>query len=195
MADTVVRLENSDALLIVDVQYDFLPGGALGIDGADAIIPVLKDYLGLFASRRLPVYATRDWHPPDHCSFVSQGGDWPPHCIAGSHGAEFPAELGLQDASIISKAERPDADAYSGFEGTDLHAQLQRQGVRRLFVAGLATDYCVRATVLDAIRLGYRVCLLFDAVRAVNLKPGDGEAALAEMRQAGAHIITREQLA
>ncbi len=189
---STVHLHDADALLIVDVQHDFLPGGALGIEGADAIIPVLDGYIRLFASRGLPVFATRDWHPPDHCSFTDHGGEWPPHCIAGSHGAEFPAELPLDGATIVSKATQADADAYSGFDGTDLHEQLQRLGVQRLFIGGLATDYCVRATVLDALKLGYRVLLLADAVRAVNLNPDDGAQALAAMRRAGAETTRLE---
>ena len=122
----------------------------------------------------VPVFATRDWHPPDHCSFRAQGGDWPEHCVAGTPGAQFSAVLDLPaDTQVISKATLGDTDSYSGFSGTDLHQQLQRLGVRRLFVGGLATDYCVRHTVLDARRLGYGVILLLGAMRPVDVRIGD----------------------
>ena len=134
-----------------------------------------------------PVFATRDWHPRDHCSFVAQGGTWPPHCVAGSPGAEFAPGLDLPaGASVIAKATQRDADAYSGFAGTDLDARLRALGVRRLFVGGLATDYCVVNTVQDALRLGYGVVLLLDCIRAVDVAAGDGERAIAAMLAAGA---------
>lgn len=176
-----------DALLIVDVQNDFLPGGSLAVAGGDAVIAPLNGWLGRFVPARLPVCATRDWHSADHCSFAAQGGPWPPHCVAGSPGAAFAAALALPaDAVVISKATTRETDAYSGFAGTDLHARLQALGVRRLFVGGLATDYCVLNTVLDARRLGYAVMLLVACIRAVDVRPGDGARALAAMRAAGA---------
>lgn len=176
-----------DALLIVDVQNDFLPGGSLAVAGGDAAIAPLNGWLGRFAPARLPVCATRDWHPADHCSFAAQGGPWPPHCVAGTPGAQFAAALALPaDAVVISKATTREADAYSGFAGTDLHARLQALGVRRLFVGGLATDYCVLNTVLDARRLGYAVVLLVACIRAVDVRPGDGARALEAMGAAGA---------
>jgi len=179
-----------DALIVVDVQNDFLPGGALAVPAGDEVVPVLNRYLQRFQARGLPVYATRDWHPPDHCSFRDQGGPWPPHCVAGSPGAEFAADLALpEDAVVISKATAPDREAYSGFQDTDLAGRLRAQGVRRLFVGGLATDYCVLNTVRDALAAGFEVVLLEDAVRAVDLHPGDGERALEEMRDQGARVI------
>lgn len=180
-------IDEGDALIVVDVQRDFLPGGSLAVAGGDAVIAPLNGWLSRFAAAGRPLFATRDWHPPDHCSFRAQGGPWPPHCVAGTAGAEFPAALQLPAAArIVSKAMTRDRDAYSGFAGTDLDAQLRVAGVRRVFVGGLATDYCVLNTVLDARRLGYAVVLLSDAVRAVDVAPGDGERAVAAMLAAGA---------
>jgi nicotinamidase/pyrazinamidase len=157
------------------------------VPAGDAVVAPLSIWIARFAAACLPVLATRDWHPPDHCSFRAQGGIWPPHCVAGTAGAQFAAALALPaDAGVISKATRPDADAYSGFAGTDLHDRLQRLGVKRLFVGGLATDYCVLNTVQDGLRLGYAVVLLVDCIRAVDVKPGDGERAIAAMLAAGA---------
>lgn len=184
-----------DALLIVDVQNDFLPGGSLAVARAEEVIAPLNGYLALFARRALPVFATRDWHPVQHCSFREQGGPWPQHCVAGSPGARFAAALLLPESAIVvDKATRPDADAYSGFAGTELADRLHALGVRRLFVGGLATDYCVQNTVRDALRLGYAVLLLRDAVRAVDAAPGDGENAIARMLEAGAAAIELAQL-
>jgi len=181
---TTIELSESDALLIVDVQNDFLPGGALAVPEGDKVIPVLNNYIGAFKPKRLPVYATRDWHPPNHCSFREQGGPWPAHCVAGSQGAAFASALRLPpDAIVISKATTVDKEAYSGFEGTDLEQQLKRRGIQRLFVGGLATDYCVLKTVQDALRLRFKVYLLEDAVRAVDVQSGDGERALQSMTQ------------
>lgn len=180
-------LTDVDALLIVDVQNDFLPGGKLAVATGNEIVPVLNRYIDVFTRHARPIYATRDWHPAGHCSFLAQGGIWPPHCIAHSAGAEFPDELHLpRDAIIFSKATTVGKDAYSGFDGTELAAQLRSGGVARLFVAGLATDYCVLNTVKDAFAHGFQVFLLLDAIRAVNLQPGDGEAAIAEMIEHGA---------
>lgn len=185
-----------DALVVVDVQNDFLPGGRLGVARGDEVVPVLNRYLDVFRARGLPIYATRDWHPTDHCSFRARGGPWPPHCVAESPGAAFAPGLQLPpDAAVISKAATADNDAYSGFEGTDLDARLRRAGVRRLFVGGLATDYCVLNTVRDARRLGYAVRLLRDAVRAVDVKPDDGRNAEAEIYRLGAEPMTLDQLA
>jgi nicotinamidase/pyrazinamidase len=185
-----------DALLIVDVQNDFLPGGSLGVPRGDEVVPVLNGYLHVFAERNLPVYATRDWHPEQHCSFRSQGGTWPPHCIAGTRGAEFAAALQLTpSAVIISKATTPERDAYSGFQGTTLDDQLRAAHIQRLFIGGLATDYCVLNTVRDALRLGFRVYLLADAIRAVDVHAGDGLIAEEEMVKLGARRIFIESAA
>jgi nicotinamidase/pyrazinamidase len=178
-----------DALIVVDVQRDFLPGGALGVPAGDEVVEPLNHMIEVFERARLPVYYSRDWHPADHCSFKAQGGPWPPHCIAKSDGAAFAPKLRVsKDAIVISKATTADADAYSAFEGPTLAAHLIAGGVRRVFVGGLATDYCVRATVLDARKHGFEVELLGDAVRAVEVEAGDGRRALEEMLKQGAHL-------
>ncbi|HJV84373.1 MAG TPA: nicotinamidase [Noviherbaspirillum sp.] len=185
-----VQLTPGDALLVVDVQNDFLPGGNLAVAGGDEVVPVLNRYIALFTQLRLPIYATRDWHPTNHCSFKPYGGIWPPHCIAGSHGAEFPAALQLPEGTIIiSKAQDVDKDAYSGFEGTDLADRLRAAGIRRVFIGGLTTDYCVLNSVIDAIREGFDTAFLLDATRAVEVRRGDGETAIMEMRQSGARSL------
>ncbi len=137
------RPRNGDALLIVDVQNDFLPGGSLAVAEGDQVVGVLNDYIAVFSRQGLPVYATRDWHTPDHCSFQAQGGLWPPHCVADSPGAGFAPDLRLPEGSVtvISKGTRQDKDAYSGFEGSDLTERLRSAGIQRLFIGGLATDY------------------------------------------------------
>ncbi len=191
-----LQLQPGDALLIVDVQNDFLPGGSLAVPRGDNVVPVLNRYLQIFARQNLPVYATRDWHPPQHCSFKAQGGIWPPHCVARTSGAAFAAALQLPPAAVIvSKATTPEQDAYSGFQGTDLNSRLHAAGIRRLYIGGLATDYCVLNTVRDALRLGYRVLLLGEAIRAVDVQPGDGQRAEAEMLSLGAQRITVEGVA
>lgn len=184
------RLLPGDALLIIDLQRDFLPGGNLAVPGGDAVVAPLNEWIARFEAEGLPIFATFDWHPPDHCSFRTQGGPWPAHCIAGTPGAGFADGLALPSSAFrLPKATGRDADAYSGFSGTDLNLHLQWALVRRLFVGGLATDYCVRQTVLDALRLGYEVVLLRDAMRAVDLRAGDGERALASMVAAGARAL------
>lgn len=185
-----------DALIVVDVQNDFLPGGALAVPEGDAVVPVINCYLALFTASSLPIFATRDWHPADHCSFTAQGGTWPPHCVQGTHGAEFAPGLELPvSACHVAKAIGTESDSYSGFEGTDLATDLRTAGAERLFIGGLATDYCVLNTVLDARHEGFAVCLLLDAIRAVEVTPGDGEAAIARMTEAGATPVTLEMLA
>lgn len=192
MAD--ITLTSNDALIVVDVQKDFLPGGSLATPQGDDVVPVLNQYIERFQRADRPIFATRDWHPADHCSFKAQGGPWPPHCIAGSEGAAFAPDLALpENAAIISKATEKDREAYSGFEGTDLADQLRTLNVERLFIGGLTTDYCVLNTVKDAASQGFSVCLLEDAVRAV--KSDDGEKAKAQMRQLGARFITLGELA
>jgi nicotinamidase/pyrazinamidase len=175
------------ALLVVDVQRDFLPGGALAVPRGDEIVGVLNDYIALARERGMPVLASRDWHPVRHCSFREQGGPWPPHCIAHTPGADFAPGLALPpDTIVVSKATREGADAYSAFAGTGLAERLRSMGIAGLLVGGLATDYCVLNTVRDALAAGFAVTLLTDAVRAVDVRPGDGARAEAEMRSAGA---------
>lgn len=190
-----ITLQKGDALLAVDVQYDFLPGGALGVKNGDQVIPPLNRCLALFKNAGLPIFASRDWHPPGHCSFQERGGPWPVHCVQNTHGAEFSPDLKLpSDVEIVNKADAPDREAYSVFGGTDLDEQLKREGVRRIFIGGLATDYCVLNTAIDAHALGYEYFVLTDAVRAVDVQPGDGERALAEMKRLGAHLISSTQV-
>ncbi len=182
-----VPLQPGDALVVVDVQNDFLPGGTLAVSEGDAVVQVLNAWIARFTAAGLPIAATRDWHPADHCSFLAQGGPWPPHCVIDTPGAAFSPGLDLPvTATIFSRGTRQDDAGYSEFEGTELHRQFQRLGVRRLFIGGLATDYCVLNTVLDALRLGYEVRLLTDGVRAVEVQPGDGARAIATMLAAGA---------
>ena len=172
------------ALIAVDVQHDFLPGGALGVPGGDAVIAPL-----VAAARDVGlVVKTRDNHPAGHCSFAEQGGPWPPHCVAGTHGAELHPDIAALPGRLLDKGTALDADAYSGFDGTGLAELLREAGVTRVLVGGLATDYCVRATVLDALSAGFDVTVLVDAVAAVDVETGDGERALREMAGAGAHF-------
>lgn len=184
------------ALIVVDVQNDFCPGGALAVKGGEQVVPVLNRYIEQFTKAGLPIFATRDWHPAKTSHFNTGGGPWPPHCIQGSKGAEFHPDLKLPpDTVIVSAGMGPDEDGYSGFLGVDdrgvkLVDLLRQRGVGRIFVGGLATDYCVKHTVLDGLRENFKVVLLTNAVRAVNLKPDDAERAIAEMQQAGAQIAS-----
>lgn len=184
----------STALLVTDVQRDFLPGGSLAVPHGEDVVPVLNRYIAAARRHGVPVFACRDWHPQRHCSFRDQGGPWPAHCVAGSPGAEFAPGLALPgDVVLISKATAESPDAYSAFSGTDFAERLRRIGVKRLLVGGLTTDYCVLNTVRDALAEGFEVRLLTDAIRAVNVKAGDGERAEREMREAGAVPMTLEQ--
>ena len=191
-----LHLQPGDVLLVTDIQNDFLPGGSLAVAGGDEVVPVLNRYIDAFVAKGLPVYATRDWHPEGHCSFHAQGGPWPVHCVAGTHGAAFAATLMLPpDTTLISKATSPDQEAYSSFQGTDLDSRLRAAGIHRVFIGGLATDYCVLNTVRDARRLGYAVVLLTDVIQAVDVQPGDGRRAEAEMVGLGAQCIALNGLA
>jgi nicotinamidase/pyrazinamidase len=190
------QVEPGDVLLVTDIQNDFLSGGSLAVAGGDEVILVLNRYIGEFVARGLPVYATRDWHPAGHCSFHAQGGPWPVHCVAGTHGAEFSPLLKLPpDTTVISKATLQDQEAYSSFQGTDLGDRLRAAGIRRLFIGGLTTDYCVLNSVKDARALGFEVMVLADAIRAVDVQPGDGRRAEQEMVGVGARFITLSDLA
>jgi len=179
-----------DALLIIDLQNDFLPGGVLAVPGGDAVIAPLNAWIARFSSVGLPILATRDWHPSHHCSFHEQGGPWPAHCVAGTSGAMIPAALELPpEARIVDKPSLPRVETYSGFTGTTLDAELRQAGIQRLWVAGLATDYCVLNTVLAARERGYAVVLLARAMRAVDVEPGDGRRALRTMIEHGALVF------
>lgn len=177
------------ALVLVDIQNDFCPGGALAVADGDQVVPVANRLMPKFPV----VVATQDWHPPDHCSFQAQGGPWPPHCVQGTPGAELHPGL---DASRITarvkKGSERDRDSYSGFPGLD--DVLRANRVQRICVMGLATDYCVRATVLDGLKRGYEVSVVTDGVRAVNARPDDGATALKEMAAAGAKLVESRQL-
>lgn len=185
-----------DALLVVDVQRDFLPGGNLAVHEGDAVVPVLNRYIDLARKKGLPILASRDWHPERHCSFKEQGGPWPPHCIADTPGAQFPKDLQLPPGTVvIDKATRPEVDAYSAFSGTTLAERLRALGVKRVLIGGLTTDYCVVNSVRDALREGFEVVVLEDAIRAVNVNPDDGENAQREMWSRGAVPARYEDLA
>jgi len=185
------KITKSDALLITDIQKDFLPGGALPVTDGDQIIPVLNDYERFFEEANASIFASRDWHPRDHISFKEQGGIWPPHCVQNTKGANFSPDLRLPvDSVIISKATDPKHEAYSVFEGTDFADQLKKYGVKRLFIGGIATDYCILNTVLDARKLGYDTVVLMDATLGINVKPGDVNRAVETMLKAGSQQAT-----
>ena len=189
-----MRITNLDALIVVDVQNDFCPGGSLGVTGGDSVARKMGATARTFAERGGKVFATQDWHPAGHLSFAAQGGQWPDHCVQDSHGAAFHAELGLPEGTrIIKKGASPDKDAYSGFIDSDLDAQLKAGGINRVYVGGLATDYCVVNTVVDALANGYETYVLADAVAAVNVEPGDGDRALHLMELNGAVLTTTEE--
>lgn len=179
------------ALLVIDMQIDFCPGGSLAVTGGDTIIPLINRYVTLFSQRGLPVYATRDWHPATTGHFSQFGGQWPSHCVQGTTGARFHPRLLLPDnVIIVSKGGDPQQDEYSPFQVTDAGSltfaeQLKKAAVSHLYICGLATDYCVRWTALDALRLGFKVYVLKDAVKGVELTPGDSERALEEISRAG----------
>lgn len=181
------------ALIVVDVQNDFCPGGALEVAQGDEVVPPLNQKIEEFLQRGEPVFKSRDWHPQQTKHFADHGGTWPVHCVQNTKGAEFhPDLLDNIHIRVISKG-LGDTDCYSAFDETDLDLQLQRLGVNEVWVGGLATDYCVKNTVLDALRKGYEVKALKDAMRAVDVKQGDGERAIEEMRAAGAEILDASQ--
>jgi nicotinamidase/pyrazinamidase len=180
------------ALIVVDVQNDFCPGGSLAVAHGDEVVAPLNKLITEFLENGEPVFKSRDWHPALTKHFADYGGTWPVHCVQNTKGAEFHPDL-FDDMHIrtVSKG-LGDKDCYSAFDETDLDLQLRRLGIEEVWVGGLATDYCVKHTVLDALRQGYRVKALADAMRAVDVKPGDGERAIEEMRQAGAQVILEE---
>jgi nicotinamidase/pyrazinamidase len=181
----------TDALIIVDLQNDFCPGGALPVPEGDQVVPVLNDYITLFKKAKAGVFATRDWHPPNHVSFKAQGGSWPPHCVQNTKGDKFHSGLKLpKNTTVVSKAMNPLKENYSGFDGVELSNTLRKQDVTRVFVGGLATDYCVKNTVLDALKLGFETVLLTDAIASINAEPGDATRAINEMTQSGAEQAT-----
>jgi nicotinamidase/pyrazinamidase len=186
---------NKRALIVVDVQNDFCPGGTLAVAHGDQVVAPLNKLIEEFLERGEPVFKSRDWHPEKTRHFAAYGGTWPVHCVQNTKGAEFhPGLIDDMHIRVISKG-LGDEDSYSAFDGTDLALQLQRLGVEEVWVGGLATDYCVKNTVLDALKEGFRVKALKDAMRPVELKPGDGERAIIEMQNAGAEIQEQEAAA
>lgn len=185
-----------DALLVVDVQNDFMPGGALGVKGGDRIIPAMNRSIESFLVRNLPVIYSRDWHPPDHSSFLDNGGIWPAHCVQHTEGAGFHSDLLIATPTrLFSKGTRAAEEQYSAFHaedetGSPLSSTLAHLGIERVYIGGLATDYCVLNTVLDLLQAGYRVIVLNDACRAVDVSPNDGHAALERMIARGAVMMS-----
>ena len=181
------------ALIVVDVQNDFCPEGALAVAKGDEVVAPLNTLIDEFLKNGEPVYESRDWHPAQTKHFTAFGGTWPVHCVQNTIGAEFHPGL-RQDPriTVISKG-LGDTDCYSAFDETDLAARLKRQGVQEVWVGGLATDYCVKNTVLDALKNGFEVKALENAMRAVNVNPGDGERAIQEMHDAGAEIVMSDK--
>ena len=186
--------DRRSALLIVDMQNDFCPGGALPVPHGDRVVPVLNRYVSDAVEHGMPVYASRDWHPAVTRHFKEYGGEWPPHCVQNTEGGRFHADLELPDSAIVvSKGQDPDKPGYSALEGyTDdgktLLADLQRRQIDHLYVGGLATDYCVKQSVLDALAAGLKVTVLRDAIAGIDAQPGDADRAIAEMHEAGAEI-------
>ena len=186
------------ALLVVDVQNDFCAGGALAVPRGDRVVDPINRLLAGYAAAGAAIFASRDWHPTGSSHFIDQGGQWPVHCVADTPGAAFHPRLRFPDATaVVSKGQAPDSDGYSAFDGTlpageTLEAALVERNVTHLTVCGLATDYCVRASVLDARTRGLAVSVVRDAIAAVNLQAGDGAAALAAMQAAGAELVGTE---
>ena len=183
----MAQMQKGDALLIVDVQNDFCPGGALAVEEGDQVVPVLNRWIEEAQRRDIPIYASRDWHPPHHISFRERGGPWPPHCVQGTEGAAFHPDLRLPpNIEVVSKGYEPDKDSYSAFGGTGLGEKLRNAHIKRLWIGGLTEDYCVRETSLDAIRAGLEVHVIVEGTRPVNVKPVDGRRALEDIVRAGA---------
>jgi nicotinamidase/pyrazinamidase len=182
------------ALIVVDVQNDFCSGGTLAVTDADSVVPVLNQWLMRFQTEHQPIALTQDFHPANHCSFVDQGGPWPPHCVQGTTGCAFHPALAIPTGAVVfQKGTNPHQDAYSGFEGKTRSGQgltswLRQQQVEELVVGGLATDYCVRATVLDALHLGFSVRVCVAGIRGVEVLRGDSKRALAAMVSCGAQL-------
>jgi nicotinamidase/pyrazinamidase len=183
-----------DGLLMVDPQNDFCPGGSLAVAEGDAVMPVLSTWAEAAERAGIPIFVSRDWHPERTTHFQEYGGVWPPHCVMNTPGAEFHADLRLPaSARIVSKGMGETEDAYSAFQARDetgkpLKTLLDERGIRHVFVGGLATDYCVKSTVLDALQQGFKVTLIPDAIRAVNLDATDGQLAMADMQAAGVDL-------
>lgn len=195
-----MAIQPNSVLLVVDMQNDFLPGGALGVPDGDTIVPVINDYIHLFIDADMPVIATRDWHPPETTHFKERGGNWEPHCIQGTEGAEFAPDLELPDDVIVmSKGMDPSVDGYSAFlakdeDGRSLEEVLDDLGVEHIYIGGLALDYCVRASSLDAQNQGRDITVLIDATRAVNQEIHDAEETIEEIVRQGGELATLEHV-
>lgn len=189
-------MASKKALIVVDVQNDFCPGGSLAVAEGDEVVAPLNKLMKEFLDRGEPVYKTRDWHPEKTKHFAIYGGTWPIHCVQNTRGAEFHTDL-LDDPriTVISKGFDERADGYSGFDGTQLAQLLRDEEVKEIWVGGLATDYCVKQTVIDGVHNGFKVKALADTMRAVNVNPDDGKKAIDEMKEAGAEIIGDEKKA
>jgi nicotinamidase/pyrazinamidase len=188
MLDAMDSFQEGDGLLVIDVQNDFCPGGALPIEEGDKIVPVLNEWLQAAQTKGIPIYASRDWHPLHHISFQEKGGQWPPHCIQDTDGAMFHPDLKLPENTVkVTKGVRFDQDQNSAFDQTGLAEQLRNDEVTRLWLGGLAQDVCVLASVLDARTLGFEVHVILEATRPVT--PEGGEEAIRKMREAGATIV------
>lgn len=186
-----MAITTGDALIVVDVQNDFCEGGSLAVPGGEDVVPVINGLVQYCESRQIPIFFSRDWHPENHISFKEQGGPWPPHCVQGQKGAAFHPELYIpSSAAVISKAASPDKDAYSAFDGTELLEMLRDQSILRVFICGLATDYCVKSTALDALKEGFEVFIVTDGIKGVNVQPDDSSRALEELDQQGAWLTT-----
>ena len=184
--------QSKQALIVVDVQNDFCPGGTLAVAHGDEVVAPLNELIDEFLERGDPVYKSRDWHPPETKHFQAYGGTWPVHCVQNTPGAEFHPQLKDDPRIRVISKGLGDTDCYSAFDETDLASQLRDQGVKELIVGGLATDYCVKETVLAGIKEGFKVKAVENAMRSVELKPGDGERAIQEMRAAGAEIVNTD---
>jgi nicotinamidase/pyrazinamidase len=189
MSQEIISLQGSDALVVVDVQNDFCPGGALPIPQGDEVVPVANSWIRAARDRGIPVYCSRDFHPREHPSFEEQGGAWPQHCIQETWGAEFHSDLEVpENARIVTKGVRFDKDQNSIFDETGLASHLEREGIRRLIVLGLALDVCVRASVLDGLEAGFDIFLILDGCRAVTEE--SGRETIQELERAGANCIS-----
>lgn len=189
-----LTLFNRDALIVVDMQNDFMPWGVLPVKEADRIVPVINSYVEKFERKSLHVFFTRDWHPENHTSFRDFGGIWPSHCVAGTEGAKFHPGLKIpaDNKFIISKGTSPEFDAYSGFQGTILDSLLKERGIRRVFICGVATDFCVKNTALGAINLGYQVFILLDGIKGVF--EDLSETSLKLLMKEGASLVSYDEV-
>ncbi|SMO40622.1 nicotinamidase/pyrazinamidase [Balnearium lithotrophicum] len=189
----MVSLTDRDALIVVDMQNDFMPWGSLPVPEADKIIPKVNKYIKLFFERGLPIFATRDWHPENHISFKVNGGKWPVHCVQWSRGADFAEGLEIPpETFIVNKGDRPELEAYSGFQGTVLNELLKERGIKRLFVCGVATEFCVKNTCIGGINLGYTVFLLNDAVKGIGEE--SSQRAVEELLRGGCIVLEKRDL-